>query len=95
MSYWAISNTGLLLDANSEKEARSYQVQNISRLSMSDAEAKLYTTARMSPLSLTYYGFCLANGNYTVRLHFAEIMFTDDNTYRSLGKRIFDVYIQV
>ncbi|XP_047169233.1 probable leucine-rich repeat receptor-like serine/threonine-protein kinase At3g14840 [Vigna umbellata] len=93
-SYWAISNTGLLLDANSEKEARSYEVQNISRLYMSDAEAKLYSTARMSPLSLTYYGFCLANGNYTVRLHFAEIMFTDDNTYRSLGRRLFDVYIQ-
>ncbi|KOM42576.1 hypothetical protein LR48_Vigan05g018000 [Vigna angularis] len=93
-SYWAISNTGLLLDANSEKEARSYEVQNISRLYMSDAEAKLYSTARMSPLSLTYYGFCLANGNYTVRLHFAEIMFTDDNTYSSLGRRIFDVYIQ-
>ncbi|WVZ00672.1 hypothetical protein V8G54_026741 [Vigna mungo] len=93
-SYWAISNTGILLDANSEKEAHSYEVQNISRLYMSDAEAKLYTTARMSPLSLTYYGFCLANGNYTVRLHFAEIMFTDDNTYRSLGRRLFDVYIQ-
>ncbi|XP_014523048.1 probable leucine-rich repeat receptor-like serine/threonine-protein kinase At3g14840 isoform X2 [Vigna radiata var. radiata] len=93
-SYWAISNTGILLDANSEKEAHSYEVQNISRLYMSDAEVKLYTTARMSPLSLTYYGFCLANGNYTVRLHFAEIMFTDDNTYRSLGRRLFDVYIQ-
>jgi len=96
MSNWAISNTGFLLDANNEKEARSsYQVQNISRLSMSDDEAKLYSTARISPLSLTYYGFCLANGNYTVKLHFAEIMFTDDNTYKSLGRRVFDVYIQV
>ncbi|XP_027929650.1 probable leucine-rich repeat receptor-like serine/threonine-protein kinase At3g14840 isoform X2 [Vigna unguiculata] len=95
MSNWAISNTGFLLDANNEKEARSsYQVQNISRLSMSDDEAKLYSTARISPLSLTYYGFCLANGNYTVKLHFAEIMFTDDNTYKSLGRRVFDVYIQ-
>jgi len=62
---------------------------------MSGAEAKLYSTARISPLSLTYYGFCLLNGNYTVRLHFAEIMFTHDNTYRSLGRRVFDVYIQV
>ncbi|KAL5716581.1 hypothetical protein ACHQM5_018251 [Ranunculus cassubicifolius] len=55
---------------------------------------ELYTTARLTPLSLTYYGFCLINGNYTVNLHFAEIMFTNDNTYRSLGRRIFDVYIQ-
>lgn len=51
--------------------------------------------ARLSPLSLTYYGFCLKNGNYTVNLHFAEIMFTDDRTSSSLGRRIFDVYVQV
>ncbi|OVA19182.1 Protein kinase domain [Macleaya cordata] len=55
---------------------------------------ELYTTARLSPLSLTYYGFCLKNATYTVRLHFAEIMFSDDETYNSLGRRIFDVYIQ-
>ncbi|KAK2368168.1 putative leucine-rich repeat receptor serine/threonine-protein kinase [Trifolium repens] len=30
----------------------------------------------------------------TVNLHFAEIMFTDDQTYSSLGRRIFDIYIQ-
>ncbi|KAG6634344.1 hypothetical protein CIPAW_12G112100 [Carya illinoinensis] len=33
-------------------------------------------------------------GKYTVRLHFAEIVFTDDETYSSLGRRIFDIYIQ-
>ncbi|RWR96265.1 Protein kinase domain-containing protein [Cinnamomum micranthum f. kanehirae] len=54
----------------------------------------LNTTARLSPLSLTYYGLCLGNGNYIVKLHFAEIVFTDDRTYSSIGKRIFDVYIQ-
>ncbi|KAL1537959.1 putative leucine-rich repeat receptor-like serine/threonine-protein kinase [Salvia divinorum] len=57
-------------------------------------ESKLYSTARLSPLSLTYYGFCLRNGNYTVDLHFAEIMFTNDTTYGSLGRRVFDIYIQ-
>ncbi|CAJ2642040.1 unnamed protein product [Trifolium pratense] len=56
--------------------------------------SELYMDARVSPLSLTYYGFCLGNGNYTVNLHFAEIMFTDDQTYNSLGRRIFDIYIQ-
>ena len=28
-------------------------------------------------------------------IHFAEIMFTNHTTYRSLGRRIFDIYIQV
>ncbi|KAK2983761.1 hypothetical protein RJ640_001636 [Escallonia rubra] len=59
---------------------------------MNDYE--LYTTARLSPLSLTYYARCLANGDYTVTLHFAEIIFRDNRSYQSLGRRVFDVYIQ-
>ena len=43
---------------------------------------------------MTYYGFFLANGSYTVNLHFAEIMFTDHETYGSLGRRVFDIYMQ-
>ena len=58
-------------------------------------DAELYMDARVSPISLTYYGFCLANGSYTVNLHFAEIMFTDDQTYASLGRRLFDIYLQL
>ncbi|KAL7208267.1 hypothetical protein ACSBR1_030094 [Camellia fascicularis] len=58
-------------------------------------DSDLYVDARLSPISLTYYGFCLLNGCYTLNLHFAKIMFTDDKTYSSLGRRIFDVYIQV
>ncbi|KAI5411530.1 hypothetical protein KIW84_056557 [Lathyrus oleraceus] len=57
-------------------------------------DSELYMKARVSPISLTYYGFCLANGNYTVNLHFAEIMFTDGQTYGSLGRRVFDIYLQ-
>ncbi|KAL3633892.1 hypothetical protein CASFOL_022654 [Castilleja foliolosa] len=34
------------------------------------------------------------NGNYTVNLHFAEIILTNDQTYYSVGRRLFDVYIQ-
>ncbi|CAL5346235.1 unnamed protein product [Camellia sinensis] len=56
--------------------------------------SQLYTGARVSPLSLTYYGRCLANGSYTVTLHFAEIIFRDNRSFQSLGRRIFDVYIQ-
>ncbi|CAI8600127.1 unnamed protein product [Vicia faba] len=33
-------------------------------------------------------------GSYKVKLHFAEIMFSDDQTFKSLGRRIFDVSIQ-
>ncbi|KAM0945204.1 putative Malectin domain-containing protein [Dioscorea sansibarensis] len=48
----------------------------------------------MSALSLTYYGLCLLNGSYSVKLHFAEIMFTGDQTYSVVGRRFFDVSIQ-
>jgi hypothetical protein len=66
---------------------------NVSVLTMHDYE--LYMNARVSPLSLTYYVQCLANGKYTVRLHFAEIVFRGNKSFYSLGRRIFDVYIQV
>ncbi|XP_074357211.1 putative leucine-rich repeat receptor-like serine/threonine-protein kinase At3g14840 isoform X1 [Apium graveolens] len=85
---WGTSNTGHFMDDSNRK----FLTTNISRLYMDRPE--LYMDARISPISLTYYGFCLYNGNYTVKLHFAEIMFTDDETYNSLGRRIFDVYIQ-
>jgi hypothetical protein len=91
-SNWALSNTGHFFDSNSSL-ADYYTWSNKTNLAMDNAE--LYMDARVSPLSLTYYGFCLGNGNYTVNLHFAEIMFTDDHTYNSLGRRIFDIYIQV
>lgn len=87
---WVLSSTGYFLDRES---GDYYTWTNDSTLSMTNAE--LYMNARVSPLSLSYYGFCLGNGNYTVKLHFAEIMFTDDKTYNSLGRRVFDVYIQV
>ncbi|WOH05871.1 hypothetical protein DCAR_0625294 [Daucus carota subsp. sativus] len=87
---WASSSTGHFLDDNSSKDL--YISTNTSRLYGN--LSTLYTTARLSPTSLTYYGFCLLNGNYTVLLQFAEIMFTDDKTYSSLGRRVFDVYIQ-
>lgn len=93
--HWAFSSTGNFMD--NDDDADDYIVQNTSRLSVnaSSSSFELYRTARVSPLSLTYYGLCLGNGNYTVNLHFAEIIFTDDNTFYSLGKRLFDIYVQV
>ncbi|KAK6230794.1 hypothetical protein QUC31_002312 [Theobroma cacao] len=90
-SNWAFSSTGHFLD--DDRPTDTYIGTNASKLSMNDSQ--LYMNARISPISLTYYGFCLGNGNYTVNLHFAEIMFTNDNTYSSLGRRIFDIYLQV
>ncbi|XP_073006943.1 probable LRR receptor-like serine/threonine-protein kinase At1g53440 isoform X1 [Typha latifolia] len=85
---WGYSSTGDFI--GNEKEP--YITTNASVLNMDNP--KLYTTARLSPLSLKYYGFCLQKGVYTVNLHFAEIMFTDDDTYASVGTRLFDVSIQ-
>ncbi|KAL2667824.1 hypothetical protein AAZV13_01G090500 [Glycine max] len=86
---WALINNGHLFDTD---RVNYYNVTNSTKLVMENVE--LYMNARVSPTSLTYYGFCLGNGNYTVKLHFAEIMFTDDKTYSSLGRRVFDIYIQ-
>ncbi|KAF7151348.1 hypothetical protein RHSIM_Rhsim02G0089100 [Rhododendron simsii] len=87
-SYWGFSSTGRLWD----NKTTEYIAKNVSVLNMTYSE--LYIRARLSPLSLTYYGLCLANGNYTVTLHFAEITFRDNASYWSLGRRLFDIYIQ-
>ncbi|KAA8526742.1 hypothetical protein F0562_009029 [Nyssa sinensis] len=87
---WGFSSTGHFLD--DDRSSDSFIWTNTSSISVNNSE--LYMDARLSPLSLTYYGFCLQNGNYTVSLHFAEIMFTDDKTYGSLGRHIFNIYIQ-
>lgn len=58
---WAFSTTGHFID-NSTREDSYIQI-NTSRLLMDDSQ--LYTEARISPISLTYYGYCMVNGNYT------------------------------
>ncbi|TXG47710.1 hypothetical protein EZV62_027004 [Acer yangbiense] len=85
---WGFSSTGDFLDDNDEQNRRYIADSNSSVMS------ELYKNARIAPISLTYFGYCLENGNYLVTLHFAEILFTDDNTYHSLGRRIFDIYVQ-
>ncbi|MQL95479.1 hypothetical protein Taro_028145 [Colocasia esculenta] len=85
---WASSSTGDFVGNND----LGYIAGNTSILSMLNPE--LYMSARLNPISLKYYGLCLMRGSYTVRLHFAEIIFTDDQTFLSLGRRVFDVSIQ-
>lgn len=89
-SNWVFSNTGHFFDSG---RVDYYTWSNTTKLDMNNGE--LYMDARVSALSLTYYAFCMGNGSYTISLHFAEIMFTDDQTYSSLGRRIFDIYVQV
>ncbi|KAK6270204.1 hypothetical protein POUND7_007309 [Theobroma cacao] len=91
---WAFSSTGYFEDdAEQPNQQNDKLIIENTQLSMRDHE--LYTTARLSPISLTYYAFCLVNGTYNVSLHFAEIRFTGGQNFSSLGRRIFDVYIQV
>ncbi|KAI3710106.1 hypothetical protein L2E82_39880 [Cichorium intybus] len=86
---WGFSSTGDFMDDNVYQNTK-YVVPLLVNTSL----PPLYTTARLSPLTLTYFSYCLENGEYAVNLHFAEIIFTNDSTYRSLGRRIFDIYIQ-
>ncbi|KAL8140523.1 hypothetical protein V2J09_006544 [Rumex salicifolius] len=85
---WGFSSTGHFWT----QKVGNYIATNDSTLPFIDSN--LYSTSRTSALSLTYYGRCLAKGKYTVTLHFAEIIFRDNNSFYSLGRRIFDVYIQ-
>ncbi|TKY49219.1 LRR receptor serine/threonine-protein kinase [Spatholobus suberectus] len=85
---WAYSSTGVYLG----NEKADYVATN--QFSLNINGPGYYQTARMAPLYLNYYGLCMLNGNYKVKLHFAEIDFSGDHTYNSLGKRVFDVSIQ-
>ncbi|KAL3733933.1 hypothetical protein ACJRO7_023309 [Eucalyptus globulus] len=89
-NYWGYISTGHFLDNGVQKDP--YIADNVSVLSTDDAW--LYVKARRSAISLTYYGFCLGNGTYNVSLHFAEIMFTSNKSYTSLGRRAFNIYMQ-
>ncbi|CAH2061543.1 unnamed protein product, partial [Thlaspi arvense] len=88
---WVSSNTANFIDDHRVPEGVTIW-NNTSELKMIDP--RLYGQARLSPVSFTYYAMCIVNGNYDVNLHFAEIMFSGNQTYKSLGRRIFDIYIQ-
>ncbi|XP_034678461.1 probable LRR receptor-like serine/threonine-protein kinase At1g53440 [Vitis riparia] len=85
---WAYSSTGAFIGHTDN----SYLAKTTFCLNSEDAV--IYQTARLAPISLKYYGLCLRKGSYKVRLYFAEIMFSNDQTFDSLGKRLFDVSIQ-
>lgn len=83
---WAYSSTGSFM----YNDGAGFLAVAASDSNISD----IYETARLAPISLKYYGLCMRKGSYAVKLHFAEIMFADDQTFCSNGRRFFDVAIQ-
>ena len=69
---WGFSSTGCFWDVDTT--SNDYLATNESILTMDNSQ--IYASAWLSPLSITYYARCLANENYTVKLHFAEDLIT-------------------
>eukprot|EP01018_Ginkgo_biloba_P030394 Gb_19704 [translate_table: standard] len=76
-----------------ESSAQNYVVTSQSQFT-NTLDSELFQTARLSPSSLRYYGLGLENGPYTVNLQFADIQFEVNEKWKSLGRRLFDVYVQ-
>lgn len=88
---WAVSSTGTFI---SNPNGPRYKANTDSQIT-NTLSSELYKTARISPSSLRYYGIGLENGGYLIQLHFAEIQMDDSPSWRGLGRRLFDVYVQV
>ncbi|KFK35729.1 hypothetical protein AALP_AA4G029100 [Arabis alpina] len=86
---WGYSSSGFFLGNSSA----SYLAQDRFNL-INGSTPEYYKTARLAPQSLKYYGLCMRRGSYKVQLHFAEIMFSNDQSYSSIGRRYFDIYVQ-
>ncbi|KAM3684249.1 hypothetical protein ACJW31_11G029700 [Castanea mollissima] len=93
-SKWAVTNAGYFTGGR-EVYTILYQNSSSNDFEFSNTfDSKLYQTTRLSPSSLRYYGLGLKNGNYNVTLQFAETAFQNSATWSSLGRRVFDIYIQ-
>ncbi|XP_050364250.1 probable LRR receptor-like serine/threonine-protein kinase At1g56130 [Argentina anserina] len=87
---WVVSNTGnFLFNSNGPQYIANTDSQITETL-----DSELYKTARISPTSLRYHGLDLKNGKYIVELHFAELQMENTTSWRGLGRRLFDIYIQ-
>ncbi|KAM2042811.1 hypothetical protein ACFX16_036462 [Malus domestica] len=89
---WAVSNAGLF----SDRKDPSFLENTLAQVTGTDVTPELFQTSRVSPGSLRYYGLSLENGPYTVTLHFAETVYESRTSqkWQSLGRRVFDIYIQ-
>ncbi|XP_058110076.1 probable LRR receptor-like serine/threonine-protein kinase At1g56130 isoform X2 [Magnolia sinica] len=87
---WTVSNIGFNI---SNPNGPQYIATTDSQI-LGTLELELYKTARISPNSLRYYGLGLKNGKYIIELHFVERESWMIQSWKGLGRRIFDVYIQ-
>ncbi|CAH8386888.1 unnamed protein product [Eruca vesicaria subsp. sativa] len=87
---WAYSSSGSWLG----NERAPYLARDDKFNLLNESIPQYYKTARLAPQSLKYYGLCLRSESYKLQLHFAEIMFSNDQTFSSLGRRVFDIYVQ-
>ncbi|XP_035835635.1 probable LRR receptor-like serine/threonine-protein kinase At1g56140 isoform X2 [Helianthus annuus] len=83
---WGVSNVG-------QRDNPRYMVSSSSQFT-NTLDSELFQTARLSAGSLRYYGLGLENGNYTVTIQFAELEIEDGHTWKSTGRRVFDIYLQ-
>ncbi|KAK7313192.1 hypothetical protein VNO77_37687 [Canavalia gladiata] len=86
---WAVSNVGYFSGS-----IISQYTSFVSTEFSGTLDPNLFQTARLSASSLRYYGLGLENGNYNVRLQFAESKILDSASWKSVGRRVFDIYIQ-
>ncbi|KAH6777140.1 Leucine-rich repeat transmembrane protein kinase [Perilla frutescens var. frutescens] len=86
---WAVSNVGLPSGSRNPE----YKTNFITYIP-NTRDPELYQSSRVSAGSLRYYGLGLQNGGYNISLQFVENRIENPNDWRSLGRRIFDIYIQ-
>ncbi|XP_027771337.1 probable LRR receptor-like serine/threonine-protein kinase At1g53440 isoform X5 [Solanum pennellii] len=85
---WGYSSMGTSLWAKRDR----YTLNDVCEVHTGEAE--LYGTARLSSISLKYYGFCLVPGTYKVILHFADISKRKHRLSHGKTRRVFDIVIQ-
>ncbi|CAK9326828.1 unnamed protein product [Citrullus colocynthis] len=94
---WAVSDVGYFpKNTKSSSESSSYNRDNDTTeyIFANTSDSELFQTQQLSTSSLRFYGLGLKNGNYTINLQFAEHAFSNLSTWSSLGRRVFDIYIQ-
>ncbi|XP_022848313.1 probable LRR receptor-like serine/threonine-protein kinase At1g56140 isoform X1 [Olea europaea var. sylvestris] len=86
---WAVSNVGLPSGSNNPQ-----YTTNLVTFFPNIRDPELFQSARISAGSLRYYGLGLENGNYNVTLQFGETEIQNSPSWKSIGRRIFNIYIQ-
>lgn len=92
---WGYSSMGIYDPTQSKTMSYTHSIESHGECGFENKDASLYKTARVSSISLKYFGFCMKNGLYTIKLDFAEITFKEEAEHKSRGNRLFDVLIQV